>query len=65
MNKPSGVLDECPHCHVADGDFYVEDVGIGSYEFWGQKCCDTNFQAFCGHCDECVTDNVEWFEPGD
>lgn len=51
-NRVVGTLSECPHCHTEDVNVYKEDAGIGSYEFWGQKCHDTRWVYCCETCDE-------------
>lgn len=47
-----GTLDECPHCHTEHVDVILEDVGIGSYEFWGAKYVDTQMVTSCRECGE-------------
>lgn len=56
--KIIGTFD-CPHCKKEDAEVYWEDVGIGSYEFWGAKGCDTRIEYFCAECDE----PADGFEP--
>lgn len=41
----------CPVCQE-DVDVLEEDEGIGSYEFWGQKCVDTRIVYRCANCGE-------------
>ncbi|MFA5036970.1 MAG: hypothetical protein WC479_07325 [Candidatus Izemoplasmatales bacterium] len=41
----------CPHCdEVVEVTF--EDVGIGSYEFWGAKGTDVRWVPICSKCQE-------------
>ena len=45
----------CPCCKK-EVEVYEEDVGIGSYEFWGQRCVDDRKGYFCRECDEPIDD---------
>lgn len=58
-----GSLDECPHCHALDVGVFKEDAGIGSYEFWGQKCHDTRWVYCCEICGEEVEFEEEYDGP--
>lgn len=58
-----GTLSECPHCGAVDVEIRKEDVGIGSYEFWGQKCHDVRWACFCTNCDEEVEFNLDYDGP--
>lgn len=44
-------MKPCPHCGK-QGDGQWVDEGIGSYEFWGQKCNDTAMSFRCEYCNE-------------
>lgn len=39
----------CPHCREDVEGTWV-DEGIGSYEYWGQKCNDTQMVFQCENC---------------
>lgn len=52
-------INECPHCGIENAGVLKEDVGIGSYEFWGQKCVDTRYAYFCEACGEELEDYEE------
>lgn len=52
-------LDECPHCYAKDAEVIVEDVGIGSYEFWGAKGNDIQIITYCAECGEEVNIDFE------
>lgn len=38
---------QCPGC---DGIYIEVDNGIGSYEFWGQKCTHHEWDYVCNKC---------------
>jgi len=48
----------CKNCEE-DVDVYMEDVGIGSYEFWGAKGYHSEMGYFCAECD----DEIDEFDP--
>lgn len=55
----------CPHCEKEVIPI-EEDVGIGSYEFWGQKCHDTRMAYYCPECEEPLEDYApEWDDGAD
>lgn len=41
----------CPNCHE-DVEGVWEDVGIGSYEYWGAKGFDSRMSFLCESCGE-------------
>lgn len=54
-----GKLDVCPHCERTDVNVITEEVGIGFYEFWGQKGNDSRWGYFCEECGEEVNYDEE------
>lgn len=41
----------CPICQN-ETDVYIEDIGIGSYEYWGSLEVNSRIRAFTKCCDE-------------
>ena len=50
----------CPHCEKECSPKQI-DIGIGFYEYWGQKCVDTQLIWVSDCCEE----EVEDFNPSD
>lgn len=40
----------CPNCHK-DVQGVWTDVGLGSYEYWGQNCTQSRMALVCESCD--------------
>jgi hypothetical protein len=40
----------CPNCHE-DVQGTWHDIGIGPYEYWGQKCNESKMEFCCELCD--------------
>lgn len=52
------------YCEGCDKDVHVivEDWGIGAYEYWGQKCVDTQYTPVCEECGREITGDVDYYE---
>ena len=52
------------YCKVCDKPVHVivEDWGIGSYEYWGAKCVDTQYTPVCEECGNEITGCVDYDE---
>ena len=54
----------CPTCHE-EAELTTEDYGIGSYEFWGAKCFDTDIRTSTVCCETEVDPPDESGDCGD
>ena len=57
MKRPSVPPESgwCSHCHQPCEGVWI-DTGIGAYEYWGQKCVDTRWDAVSSCCGEDILD---------
>jgi hypothetical protein len=39
-----------------------EDTGIGIYEYWGSRGCDTRMEPFCANCGEPILTSLSYEE---
>jgi len=56
--KPYKTVGFCHECRDIV-DILVEDVGIGSYEFWGARGYDSRMIAVCSECGADVSVDLE------
>jgi len=53
----------CRECKK-EVDVVIEDFGIGSYEYWGDKGTDVRLEPVCVECEEQMSDeDIDYFPP--